>query len=60
MRKKELSNDLSGISDFGKSVNKLKVRKAMKGSYLNELDKKDINFCNIEMKNLSAYFNYKI
>jgi len=60
MRKKELNNDLSGISNFGKSVNKLKVRKAIKGSYLNELDKKDINFCNIEMKKLSRYFNYKI
>ena len=42
------------------SINKLKVRKAIKGSYLNELSQEDIKYCNKEMLNLNKYFNYKI
>ena len=58
MRVMEQNNTLEGFSDFGKEINKLKVRKAVSGSYLSELNKNDIEFCNVEMKNLSTYFDY--
>jgi len=60
MRKKEIANQLEGFNDFGKEKNKLKVRNAKVGSFKNELSKKDISFCNSEMKKLNSYFNYKI
>jgi hypothetical protein len=60
MREKEKKNQLVGFSDFGKEVNKLKVRKAIKGSYLTELTFEDIIFCNKEMEKLNPYFGYKI
>ena len=60
MREKEKKNQLKGFSDFGKEANKLKVRKARKGSYLTELTLEDITFCNKEMAKLNPYFEYKI
>ena len=60
MREKEKKNQLEGFSDFGKETNKLKVRKARKGSYLTELTFEDISFCNKEMERLNPYFGYKI
>jgi hypothetical protein len=60
MRKKEINKSIEEISNFGNSINKLKVRKAIKGSYLNELSQEDIKYCNNEMLNLNTYFNYKI
>ena len=60
MREKEKKNQLVGFSDFGKEVNELKVRKAIKGSYLTELTFEDIIFCNKEMEKLNPYFGYKI
>lgn len=60
MRKKEINKSIDEISNFGNSINKLKVRKAIKGSYLNELSHEDIKYCNKEMLNLNKYFNYKI
>ena len=60
MREKERKNQLKGFSNFGKETNKLKVRKAIKGSYISELTLEDIAFCNNEMKKLNPYFGYKI
>ena len=60
MRKKEKKNQLDGFSDFGNEVNKLKVRKAIRGSYLTELSFEDIAFCDKEMEKLNSYFEYKI
>ena len=60
MREKEKRNQLEGFSDFGKEDNKLKVRKAVKGSYLKELTFEDITFCNKKMEKLNSYFGYKI
>ena len=60
MREKEKKNQLRGFSDFGKEMNKLKVRKAREGSYLNELSSKDIAFCNKEIKKLNPYFGYTL
>ena len=60
MREKEKKNQLDGFSDFGKEVNKLKVRNAVKGSYTSELTFEDITFCNKEMEKLNPYFGYKI
>lgn len=60
MRLKEQNRELQAISDFGKDFNKLKVRNARKGSYLQELTLEDIKFCNNEMQKLSAYFGYNI
>ena len=60
MREKEQSNQLSGFSDFGKEINKLKVRKAIKGSYAEELTFDDITFCNKQMEKLNPYFGYKV
>ena len=59
MRDKERNNQLEGFSDFGKEDNKLKVRKAKKGTYLTELIAEDILFCNKEMEELNSYFGYK-
>ncbi len=58
MREKELKNQLEGFSDFGKETNKLKVRKARKGSYRSELSSEDITFCNKEMEKLNPFFGY--
>ena len=60
MREKELNNQLEGFRDFGKEANKLKVRKARKGSYLSELSSEDIAFCNKEMEELHPYFGYTL
>jgi|TARA_B110000967_G_scaffold202220_1_gene240702 hypothetical protein len=60
MREKEKKNQLQGFSNFGKEANKLKVRKAIKGSYATELTFEDIKFCNKEMEKLNSYFGYKI
>ena len=60
MREKEKSNQLSGFSDFGKEINKLKVRKAIKGSYAEELTFDDITYCNKQMEKLNPYFGYKV
>jgi len=60
MREKELKNQLKGFSDFGKGANKLKVRKARKGSYLTELSEEDIEFCNMEIRKLNPYFGYTL
>ena len=60
MREKEKANQLKGFSDFGKEVNKLKVRKARRGSYLEELTAQDIAFCNKKMEKLHPYFGYRI
>jgi len=59
MRDKELGNNLSGFNDFGKEVNYLKVRKAKIGSYLDELSKSDIEYCNHLLKNLKGFNFYK-
>ena len=59
MRDKELVNNLSGFNDFGKEVNYLKVRKAKIGSYLDELSKSDIEYCNHLLKNLEGFNFYK-
>lgn len=58
MRKQEIDNKIDGFNDFGKEKNQLKVRNAKIGSYLQELNKEDIDYCNIEMKSLNDYFNY--
>ncbi len=60
MRKKEKANKLEGFKDFGKDRDKLKVRNAKSGGFINELSENDILFCNKEMKLLNSYFNYKI
>ena len=60
MRKKELNNQLEDFRDFGKEANKLKVRKARKGSYLSELSSADIVFCNKEMEKLHPFFGYTL
>ena len=60
MRKKEKENKLEGFTDFGKDRDKLKVRNAKIGGFINELSEDDILFCNKEMKLLNSYYNYKI
>lgn len=60
MRKKEKENKLEGFTDFGKDRDKLKVRNAKSGGFINELSEDDILFCNKEMKLLNSYYNYKI
>ena len=60
MREKEMADQLIGFTDFGKEVNKLKVRKARRGSYQEELTSQDIAFCNKEMEKLNPYFGYII
>jgi hypothetical protein len=60
MRKKEKENKLEGFKDFGKERDKLKVRNAKIGGFINELSEDDILFCNKEMKLLNSYYNYKI
>ena len=60
MREKEILNQLKGFSNFGKEVNELKVRKARRGSYLEELTAQDIAFCNKKMEKLHPYFGYRI
>lgn len=60
MRKKEKENKLEGFKDFGKDRDKLKVRNAKIGGFINELSEDDILFCNKEMKLLNSYYNYKI
>ena len=59
MRKKEKENKLEGFTDFGKDRDKLKVRNAKSGGFINELSEDDILFCNKEMKLLNSYYNYK-
>ena len=60
MRKKEKENKLKGFKNFGKDRDKLKVRNAKSGGFINELSVDDILFCNKEMKLLNSYYNYKI
>ena len=60
MREKELNDELVGFRSFGKELNELKIRNAKQGSYLAEMNQDDINFCNIEMKELNKYFGYNI
>ena len=60
MRKKEKENKLEGFTDFGKDRDKLKVRNAKSGGFINELSEDDILFCNKQMKLLNSYYNYKI
>ena len=60
MRNKEIENKLEGFKDFGKDRDKLKVRNAKSGGFINELSEDDILFCNKEMKLLNSYYNYKI
>ncbi len=60
MRKNEKENKLEGFKDFGKDRDKLKVRNAKIGGFINELSEDDILFCNKEMKLLNSYYNYKI
>ena len=48
------------ITIFGKDRDKLKVRNAKIGGFINELSEDDILFCNKEMKLLNSYYNYKI
>ena len=60
MRDKEINNKLDGFNNFGKERNQLKVRNAKIGGYISELSEEDINYCNIEMKKLHAYFKYKV
>lgn len=60
MRKQEINNQLEGFNDFGKNRDQLKVRNAKIGGYISELSEEDINYCNIEMKKLHAYFKYKV
>ncbi len=59
MRKKEKENKLEGFTDFGKDRDKLKVRNAKSGGFINELSEDDILFCNKEMKLLNIYYKYK-
>ena len=59
MRKKEKENKLEGFTDFGKDRDKLKVRNAKSGGFINELSEDDILFCNKEMKLLNSYYKYK-
>ena len=58
MRKKELKNELDGFTNFGREINYLKVRNARSGGYKDELNLKDIQFCNDQMKYLDSYFDY--
>ena len=60
MREKEKENKLEGFKSFGKDRDKLKVRNAINGGFINELSEDDILFCNKEMKLLNSYYNYKI
>ena len=59
MRRKEKENKLDSFKDFGKDRDKLKVRNAKIGGFINELSVDDIFFCNKEMKLLNSYYNYK-
>ena len=60
MRKKEVNNQFDDFNNFGKEKNQMKVRNAVSGGYLNELDEEDILYCNKIMKDLNPYFNYNI
>ena len=60
MRENEINNKLEGFNNFGKDRNQLKVRNAKIGSYISELSKEDVDYCNIEMKKLNSYFRYKV
>ena len=46
MREKELKGQLKDSMSFGNDENFLKVRKAIVGSYKNEMNMDDIHFCN--------------
>lgn len=59
MRRLEKENKLDGFVDFGKEINKLKVRKAKIGSYKVELSDSDIKYCNECMNLLNPFFEYK-
>jgi len=58
MRRKEKANSIEGFSKFGVDVDYLKVRKAVSGSYLNEMSAEDIEFCNRIMEGKVTFLNY--
>ena len=58
MRKKEKANSIEGFSKFGVDIDYLKVRKAVSGSYLNEMSAEDIEFCNRIMEGKMTFLNY--
>ena len=58
MRKKELRGDLNNSMSFGTELNSLKVRKAKVGTYKHEMNKDDIDYCNIKLKDLNSFYEY--
>ena len=43
---------------FGTELNSLKVRKAKVGTYKHEMNKDDIDYCNVNLKNLNSFYEY--
>ncbi len=58
MREKEVKGQLKDSMSFGNDENFLKVRKAIVGSYKNEMNMDDIHFCNESLKNLNSFYEY--
>ena len=58
MRKKELRGDLKNSLSFGTELNSLKVRKAKVGTFKDEMNKDDIDYCNINLKYLNSFYEY--
>ena len=58
MRKKEQEASIEGFMKFGEGIDYLKVRKAVSGSYLNEMNAEDIEFCNQMMEGKMNFLNY--
>ena len=58
MRKKELKGNLNNSMSFGTELNSLKVRKAKVGTHKHEMNQDDIDYCNINLKNLNSFYEY--
>ena len=58
MRKKELRGDLNNSLSFGTELNSLKVRRAKVGTFKDEMNKDDIDYCNIKLKYLNSFYEY--
>jgi len=58
MRKRELRGDLKNSLSFGTELNSLKVRKAKVGTFKDEMNKDDIDYCNINLKYLNSFYEY--